>query len=169
MPERETQQPPSRSSEDALAPDRAQPSVDSEITWLLHRAAQRLRNATGEQAEARGVQLREYIILSALDMNPALTQIELGKTLGLDKTTLMNQLARLERMGLVVRVADPRDARARIPRNTEAGSALRAEVAEACERVESAMLDGFGVQDVGVFRRMLVEIIGDSYNKGSCL
>lgn len=164
-----TQRPPSRSPGDAIEQDRVRPSVDSEITWLLHRAAQRLRNATGEQAEARGVQLREYIILSALDMDPTLTQIELGKTLGLDKTTLMNQLAKLERMGLIVRVADPRDGRARIPRNTEAGSALRAEVAEACERVESAMLDGFGAGNLGVFRRMLIEIIGDTHDKGSCL
>jgi DNA-binding MarR family transcriptional regulator len=145
------------------------PSADSEITWLLHRAAQRLRGAIGEQAEEHGIHLRDYIILSALEMDPSLTQIELGKSLGLDKTTLMNQLGRLERMGLIVRCVDPRDARARIPQNTEAGSALRAEVAESCERVETAMLDGYSEQDVSIFRRMLFEIIGDSQDRGSCL
>src|SRR5207248_11071939 len=105
------------------------PSVDWEITWRLHRAAQRMRNATGEQAEAYGIQMRDYIILTALDMSPGLTQIELGVSLGLDKTTLMNQLGRLEQMGLIVRRPDQRDKRARIPENTEAGSALRARVA----------------------------------------
>src|SRR6202030_2066733 len=96
------------------------PAVDSEITWLLHRAAQRLRSATGEQTEKHGIQLRDYIVLSALDKTPHLTQVELAKALGLDKTTLMSQLDRLERTGLVVRHSDPRDRRTRIPEITEA-------------------------------------------------
>jgi len=124
------------------------PAVDSELTWLLHRAAQRLRSATGEQAERHGIQLRDYIVLSALDKTPNLTQVELAKALGLDKTTLMSQLDRLERIGLVVRRSDPRDRRARIPEITEAGISLRAKVASASSRVEAAALNGFS-QDRG--------------------
>jgi len=63
------------------------PSADSEITWLLHRAAQRMRTVTGEQAEKHGLRLRDYIVLSALDKTPNLTQAELGKALGLDYRT----------------------------------------------------------------------------------
>jgi MarR family transcriptional regulator, organic hydroperoxide resistance regulator len=148
---------------------RARPSVDSEITWLLHRAAQRMRVATGEQAEKHGVQLRDFIVLSALDMSSNLTQIELGKLLGLDKTTLMSQLDRLERMGLVLRRGDPRDRRRRIPEITEAGRAVHAKVTEACTEVETAALSGFGQEHVQALRRMLVEIIGDSEDRGSCL
>ncbi len=157
-------------------PDWAQPntesvgsSVDSEITWLLHRAAQRMRSATGEEAEKHGLQLRDYIVMSALHMKPNLTQGELGKELGLDKTTLMSQLDRLERMGLVVRRSDPRDRRARIPEITEAGRALCAQVASACSRVEAAALSGFSQRQVQIFRRMLFEIIGDSEDRGSCV
>ena len=145
------------------------PAVDSEITWLLHRAAQRLRSATGEQAEKHGIQLRDYIVLSALDKTPNLTQVELAKALGLDKTTLMSQLDRLERTGLVVRHSDPRDRRARIPEITEAGNTLRAEVASACSRVEAATLNGFSQDQVQLFRQMLFSIIGDSEDRGSCL
>lgn len=145
------------------------PSVDSEITWLLHRAAQRMRGATGEQAEKYGVQLRDYIVLSSLHKTPNLTQVELGKALGLDKTTLMSQLDRLERMGLVVRRNDPRDRRARIPEITEAGNALRAKVADACDDVEAAAVSSFSRDQVEVFRRMLFDIIGDTEDRGSCL
>jgi len=145
------------------------PSVDSEITWLLHRAAQRMRTATGEQAETHGLQLRDYIVLSALDKTPDLTQVELAKALGLDKTTLMSQLDRLERTGLVVRRPDPRDRRARIPEITEAGNVLRAEVASACTGVEAAAVTGFSDEEVRTFRRMLFAIIGDSQDPGSCL
>jgi DNA-binding MarR family transcriptional regulator len=128
-----------------------------------------MRGATGEQAEKHGLQLRDYIVLSALDKTPNLTQGELGKTLGLDKTTLMSQLDRLERMGLVVRRNDPRDRRARIPESTEAGKSMRAKVASACADVEAAALNSFGQSEVQVFRRMLFEIIGDSEDRGSCL
>lgn len=163
--------PPTQSSPDWPAPGStsAGPSVDSEITWLLHRAAQRMRGATGEQAEKHGIQLRDYIVLSALDKTPNLTQVELAKALGLDKTTLMSQLDRLERMGLVVRRSDPRDRRARIPEITEAGNALRAKVASACDSAEAAALNSFSQVQVQTFRRMLFDIIGDSEDRGSCL
>ena len=128
-----------------------------------------MRGVTSEQAEKHGIQLRDYIVLSALDKTPNLTQIELAKVLGLDKTTLMSQLDRLERMGLVVRRSDPRDRRTRIPEITQAGNALRAKVASACDSVEASALNGFSRDHVQIFRRMLFDIIGDSEDRGSCL
>jgi MarR family transcriptional regulator, organic hydroperoxide resistance regulator len=148
---------------------RARPSADSEITWLLHRAAQRMRTATGEQAEKHGIQLRDYIVLSALAMDSDLTQIELARFLGLDKTTLMSQLDRLERMGLVLRRNDPHDRRRRIPEITRAGDDVRERVAAACVDVEAAALGGLNHEQEQAFRRTLVEIIGDSDDPGSCL
>src|SRR5215469_1931492 len=148
---------------------RARPAIDSEITWLLHRAAQRMRSATSEQAAKHGIQLRDHIVLSALAIGVNLTQIELGKLLGLDKTTLMSQLDRLERMGLVTRRGDPRDRRRRIPEITKAGLDVRAKVAEAWTDVETAALSGFTEDQVQALRHMLFEIIGDSEDRGSCL
>ncbi len=145
------------------------PSVDSELTWLLHRAAQHLRGATGDVAERHGLTMREYIVLSALDKTPGLTQSDLGRALGLDKTTLMSQLDRLEGRGLVVRHNAPGDRRLRIPAITAAGETLRATVAEACAAVETSVLSAFSQPQVRTFRRILVTIIGDSADKGSCL
>lgn len=143
--------------------------VDSEITWLLHRAAQRMRTATAAQAETYGLQLRDHIVLSALHKSPDLTQAELGKALGLDKTTLMSQLDRLEKAGLVERRPDPRDRRARIPHITVGGEAVRREVAQASDEVEQAALRGFSADEVTLLRRMLLEVIGESQDPGSCL
>ncbi len=128
-----------------------------------------MHSATGEQAEKHGLSLRDYIVLSALQMTPNLTQGELGKALGLDKTTLMSQLDRLELRGLVVRRSDPRDRRARIPEITDTGNALRARVAADCADAEAAALSSFSQDQVRDFRRMLFEIIGDSEDRGSCL
>lgn len=145
------------------------PSIDSEITWLLHRAAQRMHAATGEEAVKHGLQLRDYIVLSALHKTPHLTQVELATMLGLDKTTLMAQLDRLEHKDLIVRRVDRHDRRARIPEITEAGSVVRAQVAGDCGNAEATALSGFSENEVATFRRMLFEIIGDSRDSGSCL
>ena len=145
------------------------PALDSELTWLLHRAAQHMHNVTGEQAEKHGLTLREYIVLSALDKTPGLTQGELGKSLSLDKSTLMSQLDRLERRGLVVRRNAQGDRRIRIPEITESGEALRATVAEASAAVEAAVLDDFSPDHIASLRQMLFAIIGDSEDRGSCI
>lgn len=145
------------------------PALDSEITWLLHRAAQRMHVITGEQAEKHGLHLRDHIVLSALHKGPGLTQTELGKSLGLDKTTLMSQLDGLERAGLLLRRPDPRDRRARIPEITPAGEELRATVARDSAEAEQGALAHFSHDEATTFRRMLFEIIGDSKDPGSCL
>jgi len=168
---RHSQRSPIDTSEDrrGLGASSAGPSVDSDITWLLHRAAQRMRGASGEQAEKHGIALRDYIVLSALDLTGNFTQVELGKALGLDKTTLMTQLDQLEHRGLIVRRSDPRDRRARIPDITKAGNALRAKVAADCAQVQAAALDGVNPDQLKMFRRILFDIIGDSQDPGSCL
>lgn len=145
------------------------PGSNSEITWLLHRAAQRMRRVTGEHAERHGVQLRDYIVLSALHKSASLTQGQLGKALGLDKTTLMSQLDRLEQAGLIERHSVPGDRRARIPVITKQGEAVHARVARAADRAERAALSQFSTRQVASLRQMLLALIGDSEDPGSCL
>ena len=124
---------------------------------------------TGEQAEKHGLVLREYIVLSALHKTPGLTQGDLGKALSLDKTTLMSQLDRLERRRLLVRHSDPRDRRLRIPVITEEGESLRTKVAADSAAAEAAALSSFDQDQVQSLRRILITIIGDSEDRGSCL
>jgi len=69
----------------------------------------------------------------------------------------------------VVRRSDLRDRRARIPEITEEGQTVRARVARACADVEAAALGGAGPDQQTLFRRMLVDIIGDTEDPGSCL
>jgi DNA-binding MarR family transcriptional regulator len=145
------------------------PTPDSDLTWLLHRAAQRMRAAIGHEAERHGLHLRDYIVISALCMQANLTQLELGKALGLDKTTLMLLLDRLEKKRLVTRRPDPRDRRARIPEVTSAGRAVRGKVATACADVEAKMVAGFASGGQRSLRIMLCQLIGEGEDKGSCL
>lgn len=145
------------------------PGPDSEMTWLLHRAAQRMRAVTGAAAERHGRSLRDHIVLSALDKSPGLTQVELGRALGMDKTTLTSELDRLERAGLVERSVDSRDRRARVLAVTAAGDAARRAVAADAELAETTALATFSSDEVATLRRMLFALIGTSEDPGTCV
>ena len=87
-------------------------SPPADLTWLLHRAAQRMRTALDQVAQASGLAgVRDWIVLAALTAEPGRTQLALAHDLGLDKTTLTSLLDRLEAGGLVVRSVDPHDRR----------------------------------------------------------
>lgn len=151
------------------APPTMGPGPDAELTWLLHRAAQRMRSTTGEAAAQHGLTLRHHIMLSALHLSPGMTQIELGRAVGMDKTTLASELDRLERLDLVRRSVDPRDRRARTLALTEQGEHRRRLVAAETERAEQAALGAFSDADVARLRRMLYDIIGATRDQGTCL
>jgi DNA-binding MarR family transcriptional regulator len=162
-----------KAREDGEGAFAGQLNPDADLTWLLHRAAQRMHSAMDEQAERHGIDARGYIVLSALAVRADLTQLELAKALGLDKTTLMFQLDGLESKGLVVRRADPRDRRSRIPEATAAGLATRAKVAAALSDVEGTLLSTFVSGEQRSLRLMLCKLIGvgegEEDIKGSCL
>ena len=145
------------------------PGPDSELTWLLHRAAQRMRAGTGAAAERYGLTLRQHIVLSALHLSPGMTQVELGRAVGMDKTTLTGELDRLERRDLVVRTVDPHDRRARALTVTDQGEELRQQVSAETERAERAALGALSEGDVARLRRMLYDLIDGAQDQGSCL
>jgi DNA-binding MarR family transcriptional regulator len=145
-----------------------------DLNWLLHRAAQRLRCAQGRVAAALGVNLRGYLVLTALAQEPARTQLALGASLGLDKTTLMTTLDRLEQDGLLVRRQHPTDRRVRIPELTERGRTVQRRVAEATAQVEGEIAKVLSEAELKALRTALSRLAnapvdGLATQTGSCI
>jgi MarR family transcriptional regulator, organic hydroperoxide resistance regulator len=147
----------------------------ADLTWLLHRAAQRMRAALDQVARAQGLAgVRDWIVLSALIAQPGRTQLALGHALGLDKTTLTSLLDRLETDGLVIRSLDPHDRRARIPEVTTAGRRIQARVTRARDHAEAELLKPFSPQEQRLLRDLLSRLAaglpGDCLHaSGSCI
>lgn len=74
--------------------------------------------------------LRDWLVLALIsgDGTPR-TQLEIATQLGIDKSTLVPLLDRLERDGLIIRSTSERDRRVRIPQATPAGIKVVKEVA----------------------------------------
>jgi len=156
---------------DGQAPQRPTlgPGPDSELTWLLHRAAQRMHALVGAEAQRHGLSLRDHIVLSALHKTADLTQVELGQALGMDKTTLTAEIDRLERKGLVTRRVHPRDKRARILAITPQGESVRAAIASGTEAAEANAVQPIPAAEVAQLRKNLYLIIGSAEDPGSCI
>ncbi len=98
------------------------PGVD-DLTWLAHRAAEALGEAFNKASQDAGLaDLRDWLVLALIsgDGTPR-TQLQIATQLGIDKSTLVPLLDRLEREGLIVRTTSERDRRVRIPQATPAG------------------------------------------------
>ena len=145
-----------------------------DLTWLLHRCAQRMRGALDEAAREHGLSgARDWIVLSAIAAGPRQTQLALAQSLGLDKTTMTSLLDRLEASGLVTRDHDSRDRRARIPGLTETGTRVQHQLIAARDRAEAGVLAQFSPDEQRVLRAMLNRLAegpaDDPRAAGSCM
>jgi DNA-binding MarR family transcriptional regulator len=142
-----------------------------DFNWLLHRAAQRVGATFADEIAKFGISLRGQLVLQALANDEAArTQLKLGAMLGLDKTTLMSELDKLERAGLIMRVPDPNDRRVRTPVITDKGRELQREAGDALAEVERAFRTRFTHEEMVVLRRALgVLSDGETPVHGSCI
>jgi MarR family transcriptional regulator, organic hydroperoxide resistance regulator len=146
----------------------------NDLTWLLHRCAQRMRGALDEVAREHGLTgARDWIVLSAIAAGPRQTQFALAQSLGLDKTTMTSLLDRLESTGLVTRHQDSHDRRARIPELTQTGNRVQHELITARDRAEAAALRQFSPDEQQLLRAMLNRLAEDPADDpkatGSCM
>jgi MarR family transcriptional regulator, organic hydroperoxide resistance regulator len=155
-------------------PCNAAADAKNDLTWLLHRCAQRVRGALDKAAREHGLAgARDWIVLSAIAAGPRQTQLALAQSLGLDKTTMTSLLDRLESAGLLIRYQDSRDRRARIPALTETGNRVQHELIAARDRAEAAVLCQFSADEQRVLRALLNRLAegpeDDPKASGSCM
>ena len=111
-------------------------------TGHLIRRAQQVHVATWMRLVSAEISTVQYSVLVVLDRCGELSQRELGDEVDLDRSTIADLVARMERRGLVLRRPDPRDARRKTIRLTDRGLAERRRLRPLVDRVEE-QLTGF--------------------------
>jgi DNA-binding MarR family transcriptional regulator len=129
----------------------------ADLTFLLHAAADRMAVDLDRAAVKMGLNdVRDWLVLAALDDGQQRTQLELSRIVCVDKTTLITVLDRLEQLHLVVRTVDPADRRVRIPQITPTGRRTFAKFATARDAAEASALDGVDPEQ----RALLLDLLG---------
>ena len=90
---------------------------------LMHRVLQLALDIYAEEAGPDGLTQRQFAVLEAVSARSGLTQTDLVKATGIDRSTLADLVARMTAKGLLERERSAVDARAKAVRLSEAGQA----------------------------------------------
>jgi len=102
---------------------------------LMHRVLQLALDIYSEEAGTDGPTQRQFAVMEAVAAKSGLTQTDLVRATGIDRSTLADLVSRMTTRGLLERERSAVDARAKAVRLSEAGTAL---LESARPRVEAA-------------------------------
>lgn len=96
-----------------------------------------------------------FPLIVAIDRRGPIGVMQLADRVGRDYTTVSRQLAKLEQLGLITRIADPRDRRVRQAMITSAGRAMNAAIDAAREKLAAQEFASWPATDIDDLVRLM--------------
>jgi len=127
---------------------------------LMHRVLQLALDIYSEEAGADGPTQRQFAVMEAVSAKEGLTQTDLVRATGIDRSTLADLVTRMTAKGLLDRERSAIDARAKAVRLSKTGAAM---LAAARPRVEAADKRILGLLPKGK-REGFIELLADLAN-----
>lgn len=128
---------------------------------LLHRAQQAAMNQSAVALKEAGLTLRQFAVLSVLAENEGISQSTLVSATGIDRSTLADMVARMERAGLIKRAASKTDARAKSVSTMAKGRKAVEKARPGVEAADAALLEALPkamqVSLVGALGRLVAD------------
>ena len=140
------------------AASKASRPLAANLCWLLSQASYTLTTRLTAALEGLGISPRAHAVLTAA-MTGDHTQIELARTVGLDKTTMVVTLDELEAAGLAERRPSPHDRRARVIAVTKAGERKVREAEDIVQRINADVLAALPVRERKAFLDGLTRLV----------
>jgi DNA-binding MarR family transcriptional regulator len=136
------------------------PRLAGRLTYLLKRTLVRLEALQDEALAPAGITGRELGLLLALEGREPASQQEVANRLGVDRTSMVAYIDRLEAKGLVTRRADPADRRRNVVELTDAGTAAVDAGVRASDEAEARLLDALSAREAAGLRALLGRLDG---------
>jgi DNA-binding MarR family transcriptional regulator len=115
-------------------------TLSGSATHLLHRVLQRALDFHTEAAGSSGLTQRQFAVLAAAGGADGLSQSELVRATGIDRSTLADLVARMLGKGLLQRERSASDARANTVRLSSAGRAALEKTATPAAAADAKLL-----------------------------
>lgn len=125
---------------------------------LLRRAEQFAAEMFAQSELRDGVTLRQSVLLAAIAESEGASQSDLVRVTGVDRSTLAEMMARMERRGLIARAAARDDGRAKSVRLTAQGRRRLDSALPAMRHVDKALLAAVPAANRAMFRALLVSL-----------
>lgn len=115
-------------------------ALQDSLFHLLHRVEQ-LADERFSTLAGDAISLRQFAVLAAIAEAPGLSQVELGRAAGVDRSTLADMVARMEKRGWIDRTTSMLDARAQSVHLSSTGTAVLGELSKHARAADEAILD----------------------------
>ena len=143
-----------------VQPDADNYDLHGAVGHLLRRSQQRAVDLFVEEVGEDGPTPRQFAVLLSVHQNPGISQTDLVRMTGIDRSTLTEILRRLGRRGLVRRERQAEDRRTNALHLTEAGLTAMEGAMEAVERAQKRILAPIPAGERGVAMRVLERLAG---------
>lgn len=110
--------------------------------YLVHDLARLLRRRFDAAAQHYGLTLPQWRVIGQLSLHDGISQVALAGLTDTDPMTVSGLVERLEGKGLVIRVTDPNDSRAKIVKITDKAMAMVTEMKRLADDVYAEVFDG---------------------------
>lgn len=114
--------------------------LSSSATHLLHRVLQLALDFHADAAGPSGLTQRQYTVLAAAGAADGVSQSDLVRATGIDRSTLADLVARMIAKGLLLRERSTTDARANTVRLSDSGRAALSEGGRPAARSDAKLL-----------------------------
>ncbi|RUA03109.1 MAG: MarR family transcriptional regulator [Candidatus Poseidoniales archaeon] len=133
-------------------------SIKGTVGYALARACKLHRQRAEELLTEIGLHVGQEMLLAALQDNDGMTQSDLAELLMIQPSTVTNSLRRLERDGIVGRVADSEDQRITRVHMTDKAQSMMESVGCQWAKLEESAFSGFTVEERVLLRRLLMQV-----------
>ena len=131
------------------------PLMADRLGYLLKHAQLQFFELTATMLAPIGINGQEAVVLRAIDGPEPLSQGEVARRMGIDRTTMVALIDELEHKGLVQRRQDPADRRKNVVALTGAGRDTLRRANQAGAEAERRFLSPLGAGEQETFRKAL--------------
>lgn len=141
-----------------VPPGEIPPAFARWTTAVLSRVAEKMRRTFEAKVQHLGLRSKHYGALILLESGP-MTQVELGRGMAIDRTTMVSLVDDLSKLGLVERAPNPADRRAHAVTLTEEGRKVRQMAAEAVDATQEEILAPLTAEEREQLRNLLSKLL----------
>lgn len=138
-------------------------NLEKALPFLLHACYQQLRSLTYKEFLGHGLELtpEQWVVLVQLWENDGQSQSALSERTLRDRPTMSRILDTMEKSGLVARVVDEHDARARLVRLTRTGKSLQAKLVPVATKLVARLERDIPERDLETTHRTLGHMLAN--------
>lgn len=142
-------------------------SLLARLSYLLGNLYRRSIELEVEQLQQLGIGVKHQAVLSVLADEGPMTQQELGRRLGIDRTTMVGVIDELEAAALLERTRNPADRRSYLLALTAVGHSHQAEGRKHVHQAETHLLEALDEQERRTLVALLAKALGPTTHPDS--